>query len=278
MSDVISVLDLQTKYDEATRRAVTILKGSNPLRIIRFGSAAWGPLHKDSDLDLCVVVERTGERHIRDIWRDLSKSLWDQYRPDDVEIQLHVYYRDTFEDYLCREDPFLSEIVKGEVVYEASGEVHKLLREPSASYGPSRFGELARVWLEAATQDLDHARSARELGFFSHACFSCQQAVEKALKAYLFARRQSLIRTHDLVKLQSHCITFDESFENLREACTTLNEYYTDTRYPDTLRFGVAFTRKEADVALTCVETALGFIRPRIKYLLDEEAERWKST
>jgi len=122
MSDVVSVLDLQTKYDEATRRAVKILKGSNPLRIIRFGSAAWGPLDEDSDLDLCVVVERTGERHIRDVWRALSRTLWDQYRPYDIEIQLHVYYRDTFQDYLRRGDPFLNEVIKGEVVY---GEVEQ---------------------------------------------------------------------------------------------------------------------------------------------------------
>lgn len=124
MTDVVSALDLQTKYDAATRRAVELLKAANPLTIIRFGSAAWGPLRQDSDLDLCVIVERADERPIRDIWRALSRSLWDQYRPGDVEIQLHVYYRDTFEDYLRREDPFLHEVVKGEVVFEATGEIH----------------------------------------------------------------------------------------------------------------------------------------------------------
>ena len=52
----------------------------------------------------------------------LSRTLWDQYRPGDVEIQLHVYYRDTFSDYLHREDPFLHQVIKGEVVYEAPSE------------------------------------------------------------------------------------------------------------------------------------------------------------
>ena len=136
MTDFASALDLQTRYDQSTRRAVEILKGANPVRIIRFGSAAWGPLHQDSDLDLCVIVERTDERHIQDIWRDLSGLLWDQFKPYDIEIQLHVYYRDTFEDYLRREDPFLHEVVKGEVVYQAPGEAHELLREPFTSYGP----------------------------------------------------------------------------------------------------------------------------------------------
>ena len=112
--------DLKTRFDEATRHAVGILREANPLRIIRFGSAAWGPLREDSDLDLCVVVERTDERHVRDIWRDLSRLLWDQYRPGDVEIHPHVYYRDTFEDHIRRGDPFLREVVKGELVYEGA--------------------------------------------------------------------------------------------------------------------------------------------------------------
>jgi predicted nucleotidyltransferase len=119
MSNTVSAPDLKTKYDQATRQAVEILKKANPVRIIRFGSAAWGTLNEHSDLDLCVIMERTGERHIRDIRRDLNRLLWKQYEPGDVEIQLHVYYQDTFEDYLRREDPFLHEVVKGEVVYEA---------------------------------------------------------------------------------------------------------------------------------------------------------------
>jgi HEPN domain-containing protein/predicted nucleotidyltransferase len=255
---------------------VEILKEAKPLRIIRFGSAAWGPLHDDSDLDLCVIVERAGERHIQDMWRDLSGLLWDRFRPYDIEIQIHVYYRDTFEDYLRREDPFLHEVVKGEVVYEAASEAREVLREPSTPYGPSRFTELAQVWLEVGSQDLAQAKLAQDNGFFSHACFSCQQAWEKAMKAYLFARRVSLVRTHDLVRLLDRCIRFDESFEDLRAACKTLNEYYTDTRYPDTLRSGEAFPQEATENAIACAEAVLRFIRPRIDDLLDQEAEEWK--
>jgi HEPN domain-containing protein/predicted nucleotidyltransferase len=278
MSDIPLALDLKTKYDQATRQAVEVLKKANPLKIIRFGSAAWGTLYPDSDLDLCVVVERADERPIRNVRRELNKLLWTQYRPGDVEIELHVYYRDTFEDYLHREDPFLYEVVKGEVVYEAPGKAPELLKEPSAAYGPSRFAELAQIWLETAAQDLTHARSALEFGFFSHACFSCQQAAEKALKAYLFAQRQSLVRTHDLVKLLNHCVTFDRSFEELGEICETLNEYYEDTRYPDTLKFGIAFTIVEANIAVAFAQSVLEFIRPRIEGLIDGEIRRWKST
>lgn len=271
MSDAASAFDLKTKYDKATCQVVEVLKKADPVRIIRFGSAAWGTLHEHSDLDLCVVVERTDQRSLQQIRRDLNMLLWEQCRPREIEIQLHVYYRDIFEDYLRREDPFLHEVVKGEVVYELPIETRELLKDSSFAYGPSRFTDLAQTWLETATQDLAHAKSAQELGFFPHACFSCQQAVEKALKAYLFAQRQLLIRTHDLVNLLSHCIRFDESFEELSEAFMALNEYYVDTRYPDTLKFGRAFSREETGIAVTYAEKALGTIHSRITPLLDGE-------
>jgi HEPN domain-containing protein len=72
---------------------------------------------------------------------------------------------------------------------------------------------------------------------------------------------------------RENCISFDEAFEELSGDCITLNEYCTDTRYPDTLRFGVAFTREEAGYAVTCAEIVLDFIRPRTQELLDGETD-----
>jgi HEPN domain-containing protein len=62
----------------------------------------------------------------------------------------------------------------------------------------------------------------------------------------------------------------------LREACASLNEYYTDTRYPDTLGVGTAFTREEASAAINHAETIIGFIRPLIEALLKGETDQWK--
>lgn len=57
MSDAASAFDLKTKYDQATWQVVEVLKKAASVRIIRFGSAAWGTLHENSDLDLWVFVE-----------------------------------------------------------------------------------------------------------------------------------------------------------------------------------------------------------------------------
>ena len=54
MSDAASAFDLKTKYDQATWQVVEVLKKADPVRIIRFGSAAWGTLHEHSDLDMLI--------------------------------------------------------------------------------------------------------------------------------------------------------------------------------------------------------------------------------
>jgi HEPN domain-containing protein len=42
--------------------------------------------------------------------------------------------------------------------------------------------------MDAAVGDLEHARSDRERGYHHWACFSAQQAAEKAVKAYIPTR------------------------------------------------------------------------------------------
>ena len=43
--------------------------------------------------------------------------------------------------------------------------------------------ERSQDWMGEAVGDLEHARSDRERGFYNWACFSAQQAAEKAVKA-----------------------------------------------------------------------------------------------
>lgn len=46
----------QTLIDEIVRRICGVL---NPQRVIMFGSAAAGTMHRDSDIDLLVLLEQT---------------------------------------------------------------------------------------------------------------------------------------------------------------------------------------------------------------------------
>jgi predicted nucleotidyltransferase len=102
-------------FDEETRKVVEILKRADPEKIIRFGSSVWGPLGTSSDLDLCVLkrLEDSPIREKQKLRRLLSKYHYDY----PVDIDLHVYSPDEYEDRLKRGDFFLKEIERGEVVY-----------------------------------------------------------------------------------------------------------------------------------------------------------------
>lgn len=62
--------------------------------------------------------------------------------------------------------------------------------------------EEARAWLRKAEQDLLAAQILqRASGPAAIACFLCQQAIEKSVKALLVHRGETPPRTHDLVEL-----------------------------------------------------------------------------
>ena len=96
-----------------------------------------------------------------------------------------------------------------------------------------RFEELADLWFRKAQDDLLWARETLEHERYGGACFLSQQAAEKALKAYLFSQKETLLRTHNLPLLNEKCKRFDPDFGQLDPDVDTLNQYYTDTRYPD---------------------------------------------
>lgn len=92
--------------------------------------------------------------------------------------------------------------------------------------------ELAKGWVLKAESDLATARRmlASE-GPFDTACFHCQQAIEKFLKAFLAFRGQQIPRTHDLEELAELCSLLDETLKweglNLEE----VTDYAVAVRY-----------------------------------------------
>lgn len=133
------------------------------------------------------------------------------------------------------------------------------------------FFDLAREWLDVAEDDLAFAQLGLLNGLFMQSCFQCQQVAEKALKAYLFAQRQPLIRTHELPRLRVMCENFDPDFGRLEEACDILNVYYIDTRYPEVLRSHERYTAEVAREAFELATSVLNFVRERSEALLSAE-------
>jgi HEPN domain-containing protein len=89
-------------------------------------------------------------------------------------------------------------------------------------------------WLVRADEDLQvpelTLRASPSL--LGSSAYHCQQAAEKALKAFLAAHQVALRLTHDLVELEGHCHAIDASFATLATATQILTPYATQFRYP----------------------------------------------
>jgi HEPN domain-containing protein len=116
-------------------------------------------------------------------------------------------------------------------------------------------------WMAQAKRDLEGAEWAIRGGYYEWACFMCQQAAEKALKAVYVERGADAwghsIR-HLLRGLQAEIDPAE--YPHLDDCARELDTYYIPTRYPDTQNGGVPYeTYQSADAnrALACAQRML---------------------
>src|SRR5580658_7096398 len=94
--------------------------------------------------------------------------------------------------------------------------------------------DVALGWLRKADSDLKNAElclTADEA--LDTACFHCQQAAEKALKAFLIDRSLNFALVHDLKRLLDYCLPVDPAFKTLEPLALQLNPFAVQTRYDD---------------------------------------------
>jgi HEPN domain-containing protein len=108
---------------------------------------------------------------------------------------------------------------------------------------------------------LAHARSDLRRGFYDWACFSAQQAAEKAVKAVLY-RMGLEVWGHSIADLLEVLAERHAVPDSLREAALELDKAYIPTRYPDALPAGSPrrrYTRREARRLVTYADAILRF-------------------
>lgn len=88
-------------------------------------------------------------------------------------------------------------------------------------------------WLNKAEHDLITAQRLLEIEpvILDNACFHCQQAMEKYLKAYLIYNGLDIERTHNIIALLDQCANFDPVFGAIDPL--DINAYAVQGRYPD---------------------------------------------
>lgn len=120
-----------------------------------------------------------------------------------------------------------------------------------------------KLWLKKARDDVRWTKHNIETKEYSGACFSAQQAAEKALKAFLLFKGSSLRRIHDVAVLLNDCIEIDSGFKKLESSIKKVFPYYATTRYPFDGQLFV-FDRAKATEALLAAEKIVKFVADKL--------------
>jgi len=120
--------------------------------------------------------------------------------------------------------------------------------------------ERSRDWMDQAEGDLLHARSDLQGGFYEWACFSAQQAAEKAVKA-VFQRMGAEAWGHSVADLLTELPARHAVPESLREAALELDKAYIPTRYPNAHPSGAPRTRYTRTEAARLIDYAAEIIK-----------------
>lgn len=116
-------------------------------------------------------------------------------------------------------------------------------------------------WMNQARSDLDHARHDLKAEFYEWACFSAQQAAEKAVKAVV-QRLGGEAWGHSVADLLQALAERHDVSEDLLDGALELDKSYIPTRYPDAHPSGSPgerYTRSEAKRHIDHAERILTF-------------------
>ena len=113
--------------------------------------------------------------------------------------------------------------------------------------------------MDQAEGDLEHAKSDLERGFFDWACFSSQQAAEKAVKA-VFQKMGAEAWGHSVADLLQELSRRHPVPEELINGALELDKAYISARYPNAHPSGSPRTRYTANEARRLIEYAEGII------------------
>ena len=109
--------------------------------------------------------------------------------------------------------------------------------------------ERAKDWMDQAEGDFAHAANDVEHAFYDWACFSAQQAAEKAVKA-VFEKKGAEAWGHSVSDLLAELSKSHSVPDALKEAALELDKAYIPTRYVNAHPSGSPrrrYTRTEAE-------------------------------
>jgi len=121
--------------------------------------------------------------------------------------------------------------------------------------------ERSQDWIDEAVGDLEHAKSDLEHEFHNWACFSAQQAAEKAVKA-VFQRMGAEAWGHSVADLLQELAPHHPVTSSLIDGALELDKAYIPSRYPNAHPSGSPrqrYTEREAKRLIGYAEEIVEF-------------------
>jgi HEPN domain-containing protein/predicted nucleotidyltransferase len=230
-----------------------------PTRIILFGSRARGDAQEDSDYDIAVELEVTGDKAA--VSSAISSAISGRHEygvdilvrtPGEIERRMHDV---GWIDYdIAREGIVVYAAGIGTVRQHMPLVLHVREGRPGAP-------ESVVAWLRLAEDDLLNIENnmIAEVIPWSTICFHAQQAAEKYLKALLIQRNIRPPRTHELPDLLTAARAAGYPLDDIDDDCAFLNQFAVKVRYPENVVIPEQATgRRAADAVRRIVDA----IRP----------------
>ncbi len=120
-------------------------------------------------------------------------------------------------------------------------------------------------WVKIADYDLETAKAMNETGRYIYVAFTCQQCIEKLLKAiFVKQKKQAPVYTHNLVRLVE--LTGLELNKKQSDFINSLNAYYIKTRYTEEIdKLAKNLNKKKASELLENTEKLSKWLKEKIK-------------
>jgi len=123
----------------------------------------------------------------------------------------------------------------------------------------------AERWLKQAEHDLVAGERDCGAADYSEACYHAEQAAQKGLKGFLFARGERSVPIHSVQKLLAECGAREGEFLAETDIARIMDQYYIPTRYPDAIAEPAlpyeSYTKEQARQALDGARRLLALAR-----------------
>lgn len=241
---------------QIARVVAAIAARFDPVRIILFGSRAYGHPTSESDVDLMVVMETALRGRER---ADVLRASFEPGLP--FRVDLHVRTPAQIRLGLRERDFFILDVMNGITLYEGTGGDLMPNDETQEAETPPGLKQATQAWLDKAEENYRSSLllADADFGAFDTVCFHAQQCVELLLKALLQEREIRSPRTHDLVVLAQPCLPIVPALATLTSDLEWLSTCAVEPRYP-----GLDIKPAEAEQSVRTMRAARAAILPAL--------------